>query len=121
MRLTSPYRIIFLYPKYQKIISASSLSGILLGVFFFFQFSVALATHYDISANTSLWTHPEGVWWFTCVLTSLPLLCYGCVLAVSGLSGMYLVAVKALAWSDFKGYVTQSKFPQHWFEKKPWF
>ena len=121
MRLTSPYRIIFLYPKYQKIVSASSLSGILLGVFLFFQLSMGLAARFNISGTTSLWTHPDGTWWLACVLTSMPFLFYGSVFAMAFFSGIYLIVGKSMLWKDLGGYVTQSKFPAHWFEHKPWF
>ena len=121
MRLTSPYRIIFLYPKYQQIVSASSLSGILLGVYLLFQLSMALAAHLHISGNTSLWTHPEGTWWLACVLTSMPFLFYGGVMGMACLTGSYLAARGAMSWKDLGGYITQSKFPAHWFEHKPWF
>ena len=121
MRPTNPYRIIFLYPKYQQIVSASSLSGIFLGVFLLFQLGGALAAQLNISENNSLWAHPEGTWWLACVLTSIPFLFYGSVLAMACLSGVYLAASGSMAWKDLGGYITQKKFPSHWFEHKPWF
>lgn len=121
MRLTNPYRIIFLYPKYQQIVSASSLSGILLGLFLVFQLSMALAVHLNIAENIPLWKHPEGPWWLACVLTSMPFMFYGSVMAVACITGSYLAMSSAMSWKDFGGYITQSKFPAHWFEHQPWF
>lgn len=121
MRLTNPYRIIFLYPKYQQIVSASSLSGIFLGLFLLYQFSLGMATHLGIAKTDSLWAHPEGMWWLACVLTSMPFLFYGSVMAMACLTGSYLVFDGAMTWKELGGYVTQKKFPPHWFEKEPWF
>ena len=121
MRLTNPYRIIFLYPRYQQIVSLSSLSGILLGAFLLYQLSWALAVHLGIAINTPLWNHPQGLWWLACVLTGMPFVFYGAVMGMGCLSGSYLVVSGAMAWKDFWGYVTQRKFPGHWFEKTPWF
>ncbi len=117
MRLTSPYRIIFLYPKYQQIVSVSSLSGIFLGVYLLYQLSMWLAAHLHISENTSLLNHPDGTWWLACVLTSMPFLFYGGVMATACLTGSYLAFRGTMSWGDFGGYVTQRQFPAHWFEK----
>lgn len=121
MRLTNSYRIIFLYERYQKIVSACSLLGLLFGIFMLAHFSMLLASSLHISGTTALFRHPEGPWWLACVAVSMPLLFYAGVMGMGCISGLYLVFQGDMQWADLNGYITQSKFPEHWFEQKPWF
>lgn len=58
LRPLNPYRIIFLYPRYQQSVSASNLLGVLLGLFLFAQLA------FELAARLVYLAHSTGIRYF---------------------------------------------------------
>lgn len=121
LRPLNPYRIIFLYPRYQQSVSASNLLGILLGLFLFAQLAFELAARWEISSSMPVWQAVNGGFWLACTGIALPLLFYGSVVAMACLSGVAMWWVGWLQPHEFWDYATQRRFPASWFEHTPTF
>lgn len=121
LRPLNPYRIIFLYPRYQQSVSASNLLGVLLGLFLFAQLAFELAARLEISSSMPVWQAANGGFWLACTGIALPLLFYGSVVAMACLSGVAMWWVGWLQPHEFWDYATQRRFPASWFEHTPTF
>lgn len=121
LRPLNPYRIVFLYPRYQQSVSASNLLGILLGLFLFTKLALGLAAIWNISDGIPIWQAQHGGFWLACTGVALPFLFYGSVVMMACLSGVVMLWAGWLQSHEFWGYATQRRYPASWFEHAPTF
>ena len=121
MLFKNPYRILFLHPVYQRIISASNLLGILVGMFLFCKFTFGAAALWNISMNIPIWQLPNPM--MLCFTTALvfPLSFYLGIILCAAFSGTYLILQKEMQPRQLISYMLQTQYPPQWFAKTPTF
>lgn len=95
----NPYRVVFLYPQYQKIVSASNLLGFVIGLCVLYQIGYRLAANLHITPTEPLFAAPEGPVWCFYMALCFPLSLYVGMWVCAWLSAL------ALKWKDPRLYL----------------
>ncbi len=118
----NPYRVVFLYPQYQKIVSASNLLGFVIGLCVLYQIGYRLAANLHITPTEPLFAAPEEPVWCFYMALCFPLSLYVGMWVCAWLSALALKwKDPAFTWQQCVPYVFLHRYPTQWFAQRPSF